>query len=275
MSTPVHLDPDSVDDDSQIPSSEIPDVDASDIDVPQSTRRSGGPRTPEGKARSSQNSLQHGCCSSIVVLPDENPQDLKDLYERWNEIYQPDTDAARELLDDFVLNKWFLRRNQRRYSEVEHQLSFFTFTKWTAEQHKIYQLALRYKTAAERAAAKAQRELEDYFKNRRAEEKYSDQLDERLLKTYRQMDKDVQRHEQAIRRNLQDAEAGGIDVSAAKVQFAAQAKQNRNTFSRLLDSALALKLSGSSRHREPVSPSSEDLEPRPKEPESDNPAPFA
>ncbi len=204
------------------------------------THRSGGPVTPEGKSRSSKNSLKHGCRSTIVILPDEKQQDFDDLYDRWKEAYQPDTGAALELLEQFILNKWFLLRNERRYSEAEYQLSFVPFTKWNDGQHKIYQLALRYKTAAERAASKAQRDLEDYLKNRRADEKYRQQIEDEIRASHQQMRKSIQHDELAWEKMLNAAEARGINISQEKTQFAEIKEENRAILAAISKNAAAL-----------------------------------
>lgn len=225
MLDPAHLDPDS-EEESPLAHSEF--------------SRRGGPRTEEGKSRSSQNSVTHGCRSNIVILPGEKQEDLDNLYDRWQEAYQPDTDAALELLEQFVLAKWFLERNERRYSEVEQELSFFSFPSWNDAQHKIYQLALRYKTAAERSASKAQRDLEDYLKNRRTEEKYRHQLNDEARSSYLEMQQGVQHAEQALEESLKVAEARGLDVSIHKTELATVKKQNRATLARLRENISAL-----------------------------------
>ncbi len=104
--------------------------------------RSGGPTSLEGKSNSSKNSLKHGCRSTILILPGENRQDFEDLYDRWKLTYQPQDDAELELVEKVILEKWFLLRNERRYSEMEQDLAGSSFVTWTDQQHKNYQLAL-------------------------------------------------------------------------------------------------------------------------------------
>jgi hypothetical protein len=101
--------------------------------------RGGGPHTPEGKENSSKNGVTHGCRSHILVLADEKQEDLDALYDRWLRAYQPDSEAALELLEQFVINKWYLLRNEGRFNQVEFQLSHFEYTKWEEGQHKIFQ----------------------------------------------------------------------------------------------------------------------------------------
>ncbi len=127
----------------------------------------GGPSTLEGKSRSSQNALTHGCRSTIVILPGESQKDFDDLYDRWMAFYEPEEEAEAELVEQLILNKWFLQRNQRRYSEIEQELSNFNFASWTGEQHKKFQLALRYKTAAERSVGRAMSDVEIFIKKRK------------------------------------------------------------------------------------------------------------
>ncbi len=196
-------------------------------------RRGGGPCTPQGKENSSKNGVTHGCRSHILVLADEKQEDLDALYDRWLRAYQPDSEAALELLEQFVINKWYLLRNERRFNQVEFQLSHFEYTKWDEGQHRIFQLTLRYKTAAERAASKAQHDLEDYFKNRRAEEKHRQQFYARERTTLRQAQKDSERREDRLEKQLQKAEAKGIALPAEKADLAEFRKRNRESFTRL------------------------------------------
>src|SRR5689334_2304125 len=48
-----------------------------------------GPVTPEGKARSSQNALQHGLFSTAVVLQFEDPEEFRALLNDYCDYYQP------------------------------------------------------------------------------------------------------------------------------------------------------------------------------------------
>jgi hypothetical protein len=205
-----------------------------------SRRRSGGPRSQRGKQRCSLNSLNHGCRSSIVILRNENPHDLADLIERWTSVYQPDTEAAHELLEQLVLEKWFLLRTERRLAEVEEQLDSFPFTKWTEQQHKIYQLALRYKTTAARAVSKAQRDLEDFLKNRRSDDKHYQQVKDNSQASYRELKKDVEQDEQRWDDSLQKAEAAGADVSEQKAKLITVKEKNRAMLARMREELAAL-----------------------------------
>ncbi len=83
--------------------------------------------------------------------------------------YQPQDEAELELVEKVILEKWFLLRNERRYSEMEQDLADSSFAAWTDAQHKNYQLALRYKTAAERSTARAVQQLETFMKDRSRE----------------------------------------------------------------------------------------------------------
>ena len=55
----------------------------------QNSQKSTGPRTEEGKARSSQNSLKHGLRAVKLALPSEDPEALQMRHEQWNELFRP------------------------------------------------------------------------------------------------------------------------------------------------------------------------------------------
>jgi hypothetical protein len=64
-------------------------IDANRINAQKST----GPRTPEGKARSRRNGLQHGLTAKTCMLDDEDPDGLTDLLDEIREKFDPrDTD---------------------------------------------------------------------------------------------------------------------------------------------------------------------------------------
>jgi hypothetical protein len=76
-------------------------------------QKSTGPRTPEGKARSSRNSTIHGLTGKWRKLPNEQPKDLLEMHEDYCEALQP-IDALEEgLVERLVVAQYRLRRIAR------------------------------------------------------------------------------------------------------------------------------------------------------------------
>jgi hypothetical protein len=76
-------------------------------------QKSTGPRTPEGKARSSRNSTIHGLTGKWRKLPNEQPKDLLEMHEDYREALQP-IDALEEgLVERLVVAQYRLRRIAR------------------------------------------------------------------------------------------------------------------------------------------------------------------
>jgi hypothetical protein len=73
-------------------------------------RRSTGPRSPEGKAKSSQNALKHGLRAQITVLPDENIDDFDFLVSELEDEFQPATALEWTLLRQLADAEWRMRR---------------------------------------------------------------------------------------------------------------------------------------------------------------------
>ena len=76
-----------------------------------------GPRTAEGKARSSRNALKHGIFAQEVVIRDgdgaEDPKQFEALLERlWDE-FQPVGALEEKLVECIAVSYWRLRRAQR------------------------------------------------------------------------------------------------------------------------------------------------------------------
>ncbi len=144
--------------------------------MPEETKkRGGGPKTPEGKARASQNSTKHGMCTRHrLVLEDETLDDYNRHYDGWLYDFPTESFTQRELLEQVILNAWLMKRATRRGIDLEATVSSNP-ADWTAEQEHKLELMQRYKGAAERA----------FY---------------RSLAVLRQLDKDLVRHDLLVKK---------------------------------------------------------------------------
>ncbi len=71
----------------------------------------GGPRTPEGKARSRLNALKHGLTATLpVILPGEDPDNLQTLAESMRDDLQPASAFEGDLVEHLISIAWRRRR---------------------------------------------------------------------------------------------------------------------------------------------------------------------
>ena len=80
--------------------------------------KSTGPRSVEGKARSSQNALKSGLYAESIVIGPERAEDLDALTADFYDEHQPATPTERSLVDQIVHTEWLLRRARRIEQEV-------------------------------------------------------------------------------------------------------------------------------------------------------------
>ncbi|HUQ93840.1 MAG TPA: hypothetical protein VM120_19325 [Bryobacteraceae bacterium] len=73
-------------------------------------KKSQGPITPEGKHRSSQNSITHGLASKCVVLSNESEDLYTALLTSYQTEWQPATTSEQHLVTQMVNSYWRLRR---------------------------------------------------------------------------------------------------------------------------------------------------------------------
>lgn len=76
----------------------------------ENARRSTGPRTADGKAKSSQNAMKHGLRAQATVLPDENLEDFQFLVSGLEDQFQPQTALEWNLLRQLADAEWRMRR---------------------------------------------------------------------------------------------------------------------------------------------------------------------
>ncbi len=76
----------------------------------QNSRKSTGPRSEDGRARSRMNALRHGILSKQLLIPGEIEAELHDLWLRLYDDFQPQGTLEDEVLDQIVSGFWRLRR---------------------------------------------------------------------------------------------------------------------------------------------------------------------
>jgi hypothetical protein len=81
-------------------------------------RRSTGPRTTEGKAKSSRNALKTGLYANGIVIGYEDPSKLAELERQFTDKYHPATPTERSLVDSLIHLEWLLRRYRWLETEV-------------------------------------------------------------------------------------------------------------------------------------------------------------
>ncbi len=120
------------------------------------SQKSTGPKTPEGKTKSSRNRLSWGFNSNTIVIPGEDPNELRLLLEDFMAEYQPATVTEQVLVEKMAQNHWLSLRAFRLQGET------FLTQKLRCEESGIPKnlgLLIRYQTSAERAFHRAHNEL--------------------------------------------------------------------------------------------------------------------
>jgi hypothetical protein len=75
--------------------------------------KSRGPKTAEGRAKSSRNAFKHGFtsnASNAIVLDCENAAEFKLILDDFIATHKPDTPAEKDLVEEMVASRWRIRR---------------------------------------------------------------------------------------------------------------------------------------------------------------------
>jgi hypothetical protein len=72
--------------------------------------KSRGPATPEGRAKSSRNSLRHGLSAKSILLPAESEEQFQLLLDAHVRQFQPANDVEMDLVEAMAVARWRLRR---------------------------------------------------------------------------------------------------------------------------------------------------------------------
>ncbi len=82
--------------------------------------KSTGPRTAEGKLRSSQNGLKHGLCATHIVLPFEDEKEFEELRQALRDEYKPEGIREALYVDQIARHWWRLQRSSRVETALLH-----------------------------------------------------------------------------------------------------------------------------------------------------------
>ncbi len=123
-------------------------------------QHSTGPRTLEGKIRSSQNASKHGLTSrDVIIAPDSGErEEFDDLLAQFHADIQPQGAVQQTLFDQLVASAWNLRRVRRMEAELWDGSSNEDLARNVDLQLKIDRLA-RHHTRIERSFHRCLKEL--------------------------------------------------------------------------------------------------------------------
>src|SRR3954447_18521671 len=123
-----------------------------------------GPRTPEGKQRSSTNATKHALTAKHVVLPWENIVYYFELHGALLRQYQPESPAEMFLVDQLAQNWWRLNRSRRFETGMLAKLDPATESEGVNPDD--LDLHRRYEAGIERAYYRAYDRLEKIARRR-------------------------------------------------------------------------------------------------------------
>ncbi len=117
-------------------------------------KKSTGPRTPEGKRKSSMNALKHGFRSQRVLLPEEDPEELRAAHEHYRNKLRPTTPEQETCVAEYVDASWQVLRAELAEHEIyEEQQGAVSFER--------LEPLLDYRIAAEDRGWRALKRLAD------------------------------------------------------------------------------------------------------------------
>src|SRR5690242_6931640 len=80
--------------------------------------RSGGPRTAEGRARSSMNALKHGLSAKTLLFPNESSVQFAEILDAYHDCLRPQNQVEAGLVAQLAAARWRLRRVWRYETAV-------------------------------------------------------------------------------------------------------------------------------------------------------------
>ena len=131
----------------------------------QNAQHSTGPVTPEGKASVRLNALTYGLRARSTLIPGEDPEEYKQLWDELSAEWQPQTRTERMHLEQMAIDQWLLARiarGERQIFEADLEIK---------EQFVLLNYASVYRVRLERSFTSALHELKQAQKERQARQR--------------------------------------------------------------------------------------------------------
>jgi hypothetical protein len=162
-------------------------------------QHSTGPKTPQGKAASSQNAAKHHLTSKQVVIPGEDPAAFDAHRADLIASLKPANAVESELVEELAANSWRLKRAHRIETAVLAEIVAGSpdpdaaIAKSFLERPKELDRLVRYMTSIERAYWRVFNKLETIQRERR-EQEHQAAIEQAYLESLRQSKKRPNRH---------------------------------------------------------------------------------
>ena len=128
----------------------------------QNAQQSTGPTSPEGKAAVRLNALTYGLRARSTLLPGENPEEYKQLWDDLLADWQPHNRTERLYLEQMAVSQWLLARLATGENHIyQHETA-------CDKQSALLDRVAARRTRLERSFTSAMRELKQLQKERLA-----------------------------------------------------------------------------------------------------------
>jgi uncharacterized protein YhaN len=131
----------------------------------QNAQHSTGPITPEGKAAVRLNALTYGLRARSTLIPGEDPEEYKQLWDELSAEWQPQTRTERLHLEQMATDQWLLARIARGESQI------FEAGIELKEKFVLLNYASTYRVRLERSFTSALHQLKLAQKERQARQR--------------------------------------------------------------------------------------------------------
>jgi hypothetical protein len=138
--------------------------------------KSRGPATPEGKEKSSRNSLKHGLTAGVgnILLDSEDPDEFEEIFNKLLGIHEPARPAEKDLVEEMGIARWRIRRIRSietglLNAEILKQPDIASAYRSLSDDSHSLALASRYEARLQRTYDRAYKTLRELQQARKSE----------------------------------------------------------------------------------------------------------
>jgi hypothetical protein len=113
--------------------------------------KSVGPKTAQGLAKSSMNAVKHGLTAKTLILPNENPDHFREMFNGYFDLFRPANRKEIDLVSEIVAARWRLNRvwtYQTAVLDLEMDTQAVQFRKRLGEIDEDMRGALAFRVVA-------------------------------------------------------------------------------------------------------------------------------